>query len=72
MVYKHPKNWKINLFSKYLEKNIVKTAKNLLGVLSQGKSGVKKSSLKMGNILENAFFVTTPPSIEKMRLKSEK
>ena len=26
----------------------------------------------MGNILENAFFVTTPPNIKKMRLKSEK
>ena len=65
VVYKHPKNWKSNLFVKYLEKNIVKIAKNLMGVLWQDKSGVKKSSFKMGNILENAFFVTTPPNIKK-------
>ena len=71
MVYKHPKNWKSNLFVQYLETNVVKIAKNLLGVLSQDKFGVKKIIKKNGFVLENALFVTRPPSSKKTALKSE-
>ena len=56
-----------------IPKNIIKVAKNLLGVLWQDELGVKKkSSRKNVNILENAFFVTTPRSIKKTRFYSEK
>ena len=50
---------------------MVKIAKNLLGVLSQDKFGVKKLSKKIGFVLENALFVTKPPSTKKTGLKSE-
>ena len=69
MVYKHPKNWKINLFSKYLEKNIVKTAKNLLGVLSQGKSGVKKIVFKNGKHFRKCVFCDNTPKYWKNAFK---
>ena len=56
-----------------IPKNIVKEAKNLLGVLWQDESGVKKkSSRKTVNILENALLVTTPPNTKKTRFYSEK
>ena len=63
---------KNNWFAKY-PKNIIKVAKNLLGVLWQDELGVKKkSSRKNVNILENALVVTTPPSIKKTHFYSEK
>ena len=56
-----------------MPKNIIKVAKNLLGVLWQDELGVKKkSSRKNVNILENALVVTTPPSIKKTHFYSEK
>ena len=52
--------------------NVVKKATNLLGVLWQDKFGVKKIVQKNGFVLENALFVTTPPSTKKKTdLKSE-
>ena len=72
MMYKHPNIWKSNQFAKFLGKMVVNIAKNLLGVLSQDKVGVKKAYRKVRNILENAFFVTTPPNRKKLGLKSEK
>ena len=67
MVYEHPKNWRKKIIGlPNIPKNIIKVAKNLLGVLWQDELGVKKkSSRKNVNILENALVVTTPPSIKK-------
>ena len=42
MMSKHPNIWKSNPFSKFVGEKVVKIAKNLLGVLSQDKFGVKK------------------------------
>ena len=40
---------------------MVKIAKKSVGVLSQDEFGVKK----IGFVLENAFFLTRPPSTKK-------
>ena len=73
MGYKHPKKIEKKIIGlPNIPKNIVKVAKNLLGVLWQDELGVKKkSSRKNVNILENALVVTTPPSIKKTHFYSE-
>ena len=69
MMYEHPNIWKSYPFSQILGDKVVKIAKSLLGVLWQDKFGVKKSSKKNGFVLENALFVTTPPSTKKNGFK---
>ena len=72
MMYEHPNIQKSYKFSNILGDKVVKIAKNLLGVLWQDKFGVIKNRLKKaGFVLENALFVTTPPSTKKTDLKSE-
>ena len=60
---------KLICFPNILKKNIVKTAKNLLGVLSQGKSGVKKIVFKNGKHFRKCVFCDNTPKYWKNAFK---
>ena len=62
---------KIIRFQFFFLDNVVKIAKNLLGVLWQDKIGVQKTRLKTGFVLQNIYFCHKTPEYQKTGFKSE-